>query len=164
MAGKGKRGRRSAWDTHIEPNLDKIVKWLEQGLTNEDCCVNLGFSHETWYKYQREKPEFAEAIARAKAKPDNRVVNALYQRAIGGKYETQFTDETEEEVLDKRTGEVKVLKKAVTRTTITAIPPDTLAAKFWLTNRRSAQWRDRQEVGGQFTIIYEVPEIEKDDD
>lgn len=29
-----KRGRKSKWDTHVLPNLDRIPKWRRDGMTD----------------------------------------------------------------------------------------------------------------------------------
>ena len=57
----GKRGRKSMYDTHIAPRLEDIRKWRKVGATVENMCDALGVSETTFFKYLKERAEFAEA-------------------------------------------------------------------------------------------------------
>jgi hypothetical protein len=77
--------------------------------------------------------EFAGALKRGKFPSDERVERSLYQRAIGYTYDA-----------------VKILKPAGTTEPVIVpysqhVPPDVTACIFWLKNRRSDEWRDRQD-------------------
>lgn len=54
-------GRKSVYDTNIKPNLDKIKEWRKVGATVENICDCLKVSQATFFKYLKEKKEFAEA-------------------------------------------------------------------------------------------------------
>jgi ACT domain-containing protein len=56
-----KRGRKSVYETHIEPRLKEIERWRKVGATVENICDALGVSKSTFCKYKNEKPEFADA-------------------------------------------------------------------------------------------------------
>lgn len=62
-----KRGRKSVYDTHIEPRLDDIRKWRKQGATIENMADALGISTTTFCKYLNEKEEFTAAYKKGKA-------------------------------------------------------------------------------------------------
>ncbi len=50
------------------PELSKrIVHYLSDGLTIRDVCYGAGISEDTFCRWRREKPEFAEAIRQATA-------------------------------------------------------------------------------------------------
>lgn len=57
MAG----GRKSAYSI-IEENLDLIRNWKRVGATDKQICEKLHISQETFYKYKRQKTEFADAL------------------------------------------------------------------------------------------------------
>ena len=57
MAG----GRKSAYSI-IEENLDLIRNWKRLGATDKQICEKLHISQETFYKYKRQKTEFADAL------------------------------------------------------------------------------------------------------
>lgn len=62
-----KRGRKSVYETHIEPRLKDIHEWRKGGATVENICDALGVSKTTFCKYLNEKPEFADAYKKGKA-------------------------------------------------------------------------------------------------
>ncbi len=57
-----KTGRKSAYETVIEPRLEDIKKWRKNGATVEQICQVLDISETTFYKYLNEKTEFAKAF------------------------------------------------------------------------------------------------------
>lgn len=133
MAAKGK------WKRWIAPEgLELIRGWARAGLTDEDMARNMRISVSTFYDWQKRFPEFSESLKINKDIADFKVENALYQKACG-----MIVEET---VLTMTTDPItgKILKN--TRTTKRHIPPDTLAAIFWLKNRQPKFWRDKQEV------------------
>lgn len=62
-----KRGRKTVYETHIEPRLQDIKKWREVGATVENMCDVLGVSKTTFHKYLNEQPEFANAYKKGTA-------------------------------------------------------------------------------------------------
>ena len=61
MAGQGKRGRKSIYDTQIKPRLNDIKEWRKVGATIENICESLGISTTTFYRYMSVKEELSEA-------------------------------------------------------------------------------------------------------
>ncbi len=57
--------------------------YARQGLTDEQIAHNLGISHDTFYRYQKEYPEFREAIQRGKRPVDIEVENELLRLCLG---------------------------------------------------------------------------------
>ena len=57
----GKRGRKSMYDTHIAPRLNDIREWRKVGATVKNMCDALEVSETTFFKYLKERAEFAEA-------------------------------------------------------------------------------------------------------
>ena len=75
-------GGRKPWDW--EEHIDEIEKYAALGLTEEQIYLNLGISHETFYKVKRENSEFAEAIKRGKSSGITQVTNSLFKNATEG--------------------------------------------------------------------------------
>lgn len=146
---KGRRERmaKSKYETHVLPNLDKIIKWAKDGATAKEIAANLHIAYSTFRKYLDEGQEGDEryaalsaAFAQACEVADDEVENALYKRACGYRCE----EITVEEKLD-RDGCVHTLTKKVTRD----VPADPTSAMFWLTNRRPDRWKYKpQETDG----------------
>lgn len=86
--------------------------------------------------------EFSESLKAFKEKADELVEQSLYRRAMGYEH-----DETDIRVVGTRLVKTPMRKH---------YPPDTTAAIFWLKNRRSQEWRDRQDVEHTGGIVIEV--------
>lgn len=76
-------GRKDVWTTTIEPNLENIKKWYEEGSLESDIIKNLGISSSSYYKYKAEKTELTEIVSNARELQCEAIQNALYKRAIG---------------------------------------------------------------------------------
>ena len=109
--------------------LTLLEGWARDGLTNEQIASKMGIAESTLYKWKNEQSEISEALKRGKEVADYEVENALFKRATGFRY-VEVTREN------------GVVVKEVTK----EIAPDTTAAIFWLKNRKSNEWRDKQEI------------------
>lgn len=112
-------------------DLSKVEKLAKLGLTNNDLAEFFDIGIATWYRWQNTHPEFKEMLDKWKAEADERVVRSLYERATG--YSCP------EDKIFNNNGEPMVVP------TVKHYPPDTVAAIFWLKNRRPDEWRDKQE-------------------
>lgn len=124
--------------------MAKYEKWLEQegllliegwardGLTDEQIAGNMGVSRSTLNEWKKKHPDIQDSLKRGKEIVDRQVENALLKRALGYEYE-EIKEKYEFGELSERT----VTKKQVV--------PDTTAQIFWLKNRKSKDWRDKQE-------------------
>jgi opacity protein-like surface antigen len=107
---------------------------------------NLGF------RWAATHAEFRAALKVGKEAADQRVERSLYQRAVGYHYDA-----------------VKIFmpagaKKLVYAPYVEHVPPDTIAAIFWLKNRDPAHWRDAwqlEHVTGKY-VISDRPMSEED--
>lgn len=117
----------------------RVYRFCLLGASNDDLCKMLNVCKTTFLTWRRTKPEFARAINLGKREADTRVVESLFNRAVGYSHkETKiashmgvFVDEME---VDKH------------------YPPDVNAIKLWLINRESTKdkWQDvsRTEMTG----------------
>lgn len=99
------------------------------GYTDVEIAAELGIHEGTLYVWKQNFPEFYEAVESGKVDADGKVALAAFKRASG------FTRTIER--LDKD-GNVHELREEV--------PPDPVAAKFWLANRQRSKWREQQRV------------------
>lgn len=129
---------KGKWEKWIEPgNLLILGRWARNGLTDKDIAHNMGINVATLYDWKKKHPEISEALKNNKAVADTIVENALFKKAAGCTVKETTTITT----TDAKGGVTKT-----ERTTETQIPPDTIAAIFWLKNRMPKDWRDKQEV------------------
>lgn len=127
---------KSKYETEVKPRLVEIEAWKRDGLTDEQICKNLGISVDTFYRYKAKYSEFSEAIKKGKEVADIEVENALFKRAIGYTYK-----EVTKEVKDID-GKKSTFIKEVTK----EMPGDVGAQIFWLKNRKSSKWKDKQDI------------------
>lgn len=119
------------------------------GATNQEMAEAFGVSLSTLKLWVVRHAEFSAAIKLGKDAADERVVDALFNRAMG--YSHPDTD-------------IRVIDGAIVETSlIKHYPPDTAAAIFWLKNRRPDEWRDKQEVehSGNIALTDRILEARK---
>ena len=148
MAGKGKKGRQSKYETlDIESRLPEIEGMARDGYRDEDIAKALGIANQTFYTWKQKYPEFAEAVRVGKEVIDAEVENKLLDNARGH----VFWEETQEltKVPDEETGKL-VDRMITTKRVLKYVKPDTTAQIFWLKNRKPDTWRDKNhtEISG----------------
>jgi hypothetical protein len=117
-------------------DLQQVERIAGLGLIDTEIAQILGISEQTLNTYKK-KPEFLEALKRGKLKVDEKVIESLYNRAIG--YDNPNA--------------VKIFMPAGAKSPVYAkytehYPPDVTAQIFWLKNRRKQDWRDREDAMG----------------
>ena len=129
--------------TTVSDKLSKIkfdVKRVEElaglGLTDEQIGRIIGVTEMTVNRWKKDN-SFLLALKKGKEKADMKVVESLYQRAIGYSHEdTYFSN----------------YQGTVTATPYTKhYAPDPTSMIFWLKNRDKTNWRDVQDItsGGE---------------
>jgi hypothetical protein len=109
----------------------QAAKLCTLGATDEDLADFFEVSVRTIIRWKSEHEEFCQALKVAKEEADNRVERSLYQRAVGYSFDAEKVFNNRGEVVRAKTRE--------------HCPPDVTAQIFWLKNRRSQDWRDKQE-------------------
>lgn len=127
---------KSKYETDVKPRLIEIEAWKRDGLTDEQICKNLGIVKDTFYKYKEKYTDFSDALKKGKEVADIEVENALFKRAIGYKYK---------EVI-KEVKEIDGKKSTYIKEVIKEMPGDVGAQIFWLKNRKSSKWKDKQDI------------------
>jgi transcriptional regulator with XRE-family HTH domain len=123
------------YDTHVKPKLLLIEAWCRDGLTLEQIADNLGIAKSTLCEYQKIYSDLSDSLKSGREVIDVMVENALLKAALGYEYE--------EETATKE-GIEKLRKVA---------HPNTTALIFWLKNRRSAAWRDKQDIEVKSEVV-----------
>lgn len=116
-----------------EEYCDLVKRMASLGLTESNMAMILGIGEKTFNVWKNEHPEFRQANAQGKVDPDQKVVDSLYKRAIGGFFLTERVKNSEGEI-------IKEIEREVA--------PDTVAATKWLFNRKPKDWRERIELSG----------------
>ena len=127
---------KSKYETDVKPRLVEIEAWKRDGLTDEQIFKNLGISKDTFYKYKDKYTDFSDALKKGKEVADIEVENALFKRAIGYRYKEKIKEV--KEIDGKKTVFIKEVEKEM--------PGDIGAQIFWLKNRKSSKWKDKQDI------------------
>ena len=127
---------KSKYETDVLPRLVEIEAWKRDGLTDEQIMKNLGIGRDSFYRYKDKYSEFSDALKKGKEVADIEVENALFKRAIGYKYK---------EVI-KEVKEIDGKKTTYVKEVIKEMPGDVGAQIFWLKNRKSSKWKDKQDI------------------
>lgn len=128
MAG----GRKGKYFSDVQPYLEDISKWADEGLTEILIAKNLGISTATFYDYKNKHPEFSEAIKKGRAPLISRVRGALVKRAEGFNYEERKTYHKKDEVTGNNTSYVEITQKYCA--------PDVAAINLFLKNYDKDNW------------------------
>ena len=121
------KGKYEYWLT--PEGLLQLEGWARDGLTDEQIAGNMGIRRETLYAWCKKYSNISNTLKKGKEVVDLQVENALLKRALGYHYD---------EVMMENGIETKRVTKEVI--------PDTTAQIFWLKNRRSDKWRDKQDL------------------
>lgn len=124
-----KRGRKSKYDTHVKPYLDRIPKWRRNGMTEAQIAKKLGIAMSSFSLYKLKHSEFSEALKNSKEELIENLEDSLYRRAMGYSYE-------ETKIEKESDGKVKVTK------TNKELPPDVGALIFALKNLAPGKWKN----------------------
>lgn len=128
------RGRKSAWETIIQPQLDRIVPLRRQGLTEEQVAKVLGIGYGTLRENKTEHPEFARALKKGKEVLIEELEASLYKIALGG-YEVKTTKKYIEQGAEGK-------QKTKIEETSTIAQPNCGALVFSLKNLAPDKWKD----------------------
>ncbi|WP_335969190.1 transposase [Fusobacterium polymorphum] len=127
---------KSKYETDVKPRLIEIEAWKRDGLTDEQIFKNLGISKNAFYVYRNKYNDFNDALKKGKEVADIEVENALFKRAIGYKYKEIIKEV--KEIDGKKSTYIKEVTKEMAG--------DVGAQIFWLKNRKSSKWKDKQDI------------------
>lgn len=128
-----KKPSKGGRPTKYKVEYAKQAKILcEKGFIDTEIADFFGIAVSTLNLWKDAHSEFMESLKDGKRHSDDKVVEALYNKALGYK----LTD-VKEEIGDAG--------KKITTTT-KQVAGDTSAQIFWLKNRQPEQWREKQEV------------------
>ena len=129
---------------------NQVVKLCRLGATDKQIADFFGVTEQTVNNWKTREPEFFESLKIGKLESDMEVANSLYKKATGYKYMIQ--KEVKLKCYDDQGRQVERFEIV---DLIQEQPPDTTAMIFWLKNRDTKNWRDKQEVslsGGETPI------------
>jgi transposase-like protein len=118
------------------------------GMTEFELAELFGVTRRTLHNWRREHSEFEQACRLGKDGPNNRVVAAIFQRAVGYEYTVKKT-------------RVNKAGDLIEWEETTHVPADVTAGIFWLKNRDNENWNDRNGSGESSFENYSDAELAK---
>lgn len=90
-------GRPSKYNSHVQPHLAQVSKWVRSGATMEEVAKALDINVSTLYEYQKQYKEFADALHPPRAAVCCDIKAAMHKKAMGFYYEEKkhYTKEDE---------------------------------------------------------------------
>lgn len=116
------------------------------GATDDDLAERFGVVRSTIALWKEKHAEFSDAIARGKAVADADVAHALYERATGAKWEEGRAFKVKTIIYGDNGRKLREEEDVRVVQVECGAPPDTNAAKLWLTNRRPDRWKEKIEI------------------
>ena len=113
------------WDSRY---IKMVYEIALLGASNPEIAGILNVTTTTLDNWRVRFPEFEIALLKGKERADGKIALALYNRAKGYSHPDVH--------ISNYKGEVTITP------IIKYYPPDTTAAKFWLTNRQPDKWKD----------------------
>ncbi len=143
----------SKYDPFYHPG-EAIFQLVTRNLTEAELAQALGIALTTLKDWKGRHPEFREAVAKGKGPANDRVISAIFRKAVG--YSVPITEVTRERVtitnpVTKKTKSQLVVTKEVRKTH--HVEGDTVAAIFWAKNRMPNEWNDRRDVNLSGSIV-----------
>lgn len=132
---KPKTGRPSSFREDYHP--DRAMDYALLGMTNQEIADALGIHLDTLHDWRRKYPAFSYALKAGKEVADGKVARSLYRKAKGATIRAIKAGPDGQPLYDDDGKPVYVDVE---------LPGDTTAQIFWLKNRRSNQWRDKQSM------------------
>lgn len=127
---------------------EQAYKLCLLGHTDAELGAFFEVSETTINNWKIEYPDFLESIKKGKEVADGEVVQALYKSALG--YSHPDVD-------------IKVINGRIVETALTKhYPPNPTSGIFWLKNRQSGKWRDKQDIQHSGTIGSELSDEDLD--
>lgn len=129
------RGRPTKYK---EEYNEQAYKLCLLGATDKDLADFFDVNEDTINEWKKVHENFSESIKKGKETADANVAASLYHRALGYSH-----PDVEIKVVSNGNGMGSSIEKV---DIIKHYPPDPTSAIFWLKNRQSKKWRDKQNI------------------
>lgn len=122
-----------------------VYKLALLGLNDKEMATYFEIVEQTLTNWKHKYPEFLGSLTKGKEDADAKVARALYKRALGFKAKDVIYEDIYER-MEHPDGSVHFIPKTKIKTVFREEAPNTAAGIFWLKNRQSGKWRDKQDI------------------
>ena len=117
----------------------QVYKLCLLGATDKEIADYFEVTESTLNLWKQEHKDFSESLKSGKVDADTKVAQSLYNRAKG---------------YDQKTDKIfQYQGTPVIIPTVEHVQADTTAAIFWLKNRQPKQWRDKQDINFDGSVV-----------
>jgi len=125
--------------TKYKPEYPEQAKKLcLLGATDKDLANFFDITEDTITQWKKDYPEFSLSLKAGKDAKDAEVEKRLFERATGYTHKVRKPMSVSDPA--GQGSHIEIIEYEET------IAPDTTSMIFWLKNRQSAKWRDKQEL------------------
>lgn len=145
---KGQSGNPDGRPTKFKDEyIEQVYKLCLLGATDKEIADFFEVSESTIDNWKNEHSLFLGSIKEGKEQADMEVAEKLRERAKGFEWQEAQPVKLKEVKYDngKRVSEIERVEIVMVDK---VVPPDPTSAIFWLKNRRSQHWRDKQVLAG----------------
>lgn len=132
---------RKSVDEIIESNLTQVISMLKDGCKDKEIIEFLGISRSAWKAKKNSNSKLKQAIDEVKEARNEQVEDALFKCCTGYHYYEDVVTKVKEDILTDD-GTVLVKEDVKISKVKKFARPDVNAQKYWLNNRKKAQWKD----------------------
>ena len=120
--------------------------WARDGWSNDKIArVKIGVNPDTLYTWINRFPEIADALSRGKEPYDVEVENKLRDSCLG--FFVTVKEPIKLKTVKQKAGEGRIEEERIEYADRQIyVPPNVVAQKYWLSNRRPNTWREKREV------------------
>lgn len=161
------KGKYETWLT--EDGRMMLQAWARDGYSNAELAQKMGIAEGTLYEWLKTYPEIKEALSRGKEPYDIEVENKMHDLCLGYVVPLKKPFKLRKVEYDPDTGK-KVREYDVIETAIEEeyVPPNVIAQKYWLSNRKPESWREKREekidIDGPETGVLMLAPVMEDED
>lgn len=142
---KGKSGKKPLWETlKMDTKLDSVEGWARQGKTVKELADIIGVGERTIYAWKSKYPQFEQAIRAGARESNGELLKSAFDQARGYTRVVTEVVKLKEEYVDPASGKKLTRERAEVVTFEKYFEPDGRITRFMLTNRLSADYREKQ--------------------
>ena len=127
-----------------DDGLTLLKGWARDGLTDDQIATKCGIVRSTLSEWKKKYQDISDALKKNKEIVDAEVENSLLKNAMGFKYKEEVVS-TKKEVIYEDGKRVKETSEPVIVEITRYKPPETTAQIYWLNNRQTKKWRNKQD-------------------
>lgn len=137
--------------------VKRIAELVEKdSYTVVEICAQVGISKETYYQWLKSKPDFPDAIKKAKDRFDENLV-AEAKRSLLKKIKGYTEEEVKTVYTEAKEGQKPKIKE--TTRTKKHFQPDSVSIIFALTNKAPDEYKHRQSVDAKVDMSAKVEQL-----